>query len=252
MAKIKILEFTSELVGEDDKLLQTLKRMGVKVKNRKSEESKKTAGTSDEKIIKRDAEKEVVEEWVKPKLVKGELKLLQKSVKEETEPVTYCVIDGSNVCRCQNSRPSVAVLLSLTLELCKRSWGFISLFDASIRSTLSVRDLFVYRQLQRSYPDFFSEITGGIEADKFILLYADKLNASVISNDLYRKYQKDYEWLTSNPERLIKFHVMARNLTIPEWSMILAVNRNSSDLLEEMSVVIKNLNPLTNIKAAIR
>ena len=83
MAKSKVLEITNELLGEDDKLIQKLKQLGVKVKDRKSQEPEKTTGMSDEKIIKREAEKEVVERRLEPKPIKKELKLLQKSVKEK-------------------------------------------------------------------------------------------------------------------------------------------------------------------------
>lgn len=71
MVKIKVLELTSDLLGEDDKLIQKLKQLGVKVRNRKSEELEKTTGRSDEKIIKRDAEKKVVEKRVEPKPAKS-------------------------------------------------------------------------------------------------------------------------------------------------------------------------------------
>jgi hypothetical protein len=42
MAKIKVLDLAREVGMEDDKLLQKLKRMGVKVKDKKSLEPEKT------------------------------------------------------------------------------------------------------------------------------------------------------------------------------------------------------------------
>ena len=56
MAKIKVLDLATEVGIEDDKLLLKLKRMGVKVKDKKVE-PEKTVSPSDEKVIGRDAER---------------------------------------------------------------------------------------------------------------------------------------------------------------------------------------------------
>ena len=152
------------------------------------------------------------------------------------------------------SEPSVAILLTLIIKLCelhKERWSFISFFDANTRRILRGQDVIVYDELKNSYHNFFSEVTGGLRADEIILLYADKLNAYIISNDRYREYKEDYKWLTPHSERLIKGHVMNGNLVIPKWKMGLTVNRNLSDLLKQMSAVITKVNPLTSIEAGI-
>ncbi|MBM4277896.1 MAG: translation initiation factor IF-2 [Deltaproteobacteria bacterium] len=70
MAKVKVLDLASEVGVGDDKLLQKLKRMGLKVKDKKPEVSEKATPLSDEKIIEKDAEKEVVEKRVKPTVIR--------------------------------------------------------------------------------------------------------------------------------------------------------------------------------------
>ena len=84
MSKIKVLDLARDVGMEDDKLLLKLKRMGVKVKDKKAEEPEKTASTSDEKIIERDADKEVIEKRVKPTVIRRRTRSLE--TKAEAQP----------------------------------------------------------------------------------------------------------------------------------------------------------------------
>ncbi len=84
MSKIKVLDLARDAGMEDDKYLLKLKRMGVKVKGKKAEEPEKAASTSDEKIIERDAGKEVVEKRVKPTVIRRRTRALE--TKEEAPP----------------------------------------------------------------------------------------------------------------------------------------------------------------------
>ena len=77
MAKIKVLDLAREVGMEDDKLLLKLKRMGVKVKDKKPVEPEKTVSPSDEKIIGRDSEKEIVEKRVKPTVIRRRTRNLE-------------------------------------------------------------------------------------------------------------------------------------------------------------------------------
>jgi len=77
MAKVKFLDLASEVGVGDDKLLQKLKRMGLKVKDKKPEVSEKAASPSDEKIIEKNAEKEVVEKRVKPTVIRRRTRSLE-------------------------------------------------------------------------------------------------------------------------------------------------------------------------------
>src|SRR3990172_2548178 len=81
MAKIKVLDLATEVGIEDDKLLLKLKRMGVKMKDKKAE-SEKPVPPSDEKVIGRDAEKEIVEKRVKPTVIRRRARTLEAKAEE--------------------------------------------------------------------------------------------------------------------------------------------------------------------------
>jgi translation initiation factor IF-2 len=83
MAKVKVLDLATEVGIEDDKLLLKLKRMGVKMKDKKAE-PEKPVPSSDEKVIGRDAEKEIVEKRVKPTVIRRRARTLE--VKAEERP----------------------------------------------------------------------------------------------------------------------------------------------------------------------
>ncbi len=88
MAKVKFLDLASEVGVGDDKLLQRLKRMGMKVKNKKPEVSEKAAPLSDEKIIEKNAEKEVVEKRVKPTVIRRRTRSLEIPTPPSPPPVS--------------------------------------------------------------------------------------------------------------------------------------------------------------------
>ncbi len=88
MSKVKVLDLASEVGVGDDKLLQRLKRMGLKVKNKKPEVSEKAAPPSDEKIIEKNAEKEVVEKRVKPTVIRRRTRSLEIPTPPSPPPVS--------------------------------------------------------------------------------------------------------------------------------------------------------------------
>ena len=78
MTKVKVLDLAREVGMEDDKLLMKLKRMGVKMKDKKSEEPESVKPLSDERVIGRDAEKEIVEKRVKPTVIRRRTRNLEQ------------------------------------------------------------------------------------------------------------------------------------------------------------------------------
>src|SRR4030042_3394807 len=84
MTKSKVLDLAREVGMGDDKLLLKLRRMGVKVKDKKLAEPEKKVSSSDEKIIERDAEKEIVEKRVKATVIRRRARTLE--VKAESPP----------------------------------------------------------------------------------------------------------------------------------------------------------------------
>ncbi len=87
MTKSKVLDLAREVGIEDDKLLLKLRRMGVKVKDKKLEEPEKQVSPSDEKIIERDSEKEIVEKRVKPTVIRRRARTLEVKVEAVPPPV---------------------------------------------------------------------------------------------------------------------------------------------------------------------
>jgi translation initiation factor IF-2 len=86
MAKIKVLDLAREVGMEDEKLLLKLKRMGVKVREKKPAEPEKTVSPSDEKIIERDSEKEIVEKRVKPTVIRRRARTLEIKTEAPISP----------------------------------------------------------------------------------------------------------------------------------------------------------------------
>jgi translation initiation factor IF-2 len=88
MAKIKVLDLARDVGIEDDKLLLKLKRMGVKVKDKKSAELEKAVSLSDERVIERDSEKEIIEKRVKPTVIRRRTRSLElKEAGPSTPPL---------------------------------------------------------------------------------------------------------------------------------------------------------------------
>ena len=80
MTKVKVLDLAREVGMEDDKLLMKLKRMGVKMKDKKSDEPEMVKPLSDERVIGRDSEKEIVEKRVKPTVIRRRTRNLEQKV----------------------------------------------------------------------------------------------------------------------------------------------------------------------------
>ncbi len=91
MAKSKVLDLAREVGMEDDKLLLKLKRMGVKVRDKKTAEPEKKVSSSDERIIERDSEKEIVEKRIKPTVIRRRARNLE--VKVEAPPPPLAIVE---------------------------------------------------------------------------------------------------------------------------------------------------------------
>jgi translation initiation factor IF-2 len=85
MTKIKVLDLAREVGVEDDRLLLKLKRMGVKVKDKKAPEPEKTSPLG-EKIIERDSAKEIVEKRVNPTVIRRRTRSLELKVELPPPP----------------------------------------------------------------------------------------------------------------------------------------------------------------------
>ncbi len=88
MAKIKVLDLAREVGMEDDKLVLKLKRMGVKVKEKKAEEPEKAiSAPSDEKVIETDSGKEIVEKRIKPTVIRRRARIVEAPLSPAPAPL---------------------------------------------------------------------------------------------------------------------------------------------------------------------
>lgn len=86
MAKIKVLDLAHEVGMEDEKLLLKLKKMGVKVKEKQPIETDKKVSSSEERVIEKDSEKEIIEKRVKPTVIRRRTITLEQK-EQPTEQV---------------------------------------------------------------------------------------------------------------------------------------------------------------------
>jgi translation initiation factor IF-2 len=110
MAKVKVLDLAREVGMEDDKLLLKLRRMGVKVKDKKPMEPEKTP-LSDEKIIERGSEKEIVEKRVNPTVIRRRTRSLELKVEPLPPPsiVVEPVIEEKKISKLAEEKPELKV-----------------------------------------------------------------------------------------------------------------------------------------------
>ncbi len=113
MAKIKVLDLAREVGMEDDKLLLKLKRMGVKVKDKASVEPDKSS-LSDEKVIEKGSEKEVVEKRVNPTVIRRRTRSLEVKVEPPPPPAAPVVpampvIEEERISVLTEEKPSLKV-----------------------------------------------------------------------------------------------------------------------------------------------
>ncbi len=109
----------------------------------------------------------------------------------------YFVIDGANVAldiKDSENRPMISTLYQLVERL--HSLGitqFKVLSDRNLHHKIDNQD--AYKALKER--DEFDETPGGTEADYFILQYAKRKDAFIISNDMFRKHYSRFgeEWI---------------------------------------------------------
>lgn len=93
MAKSKVLDLAREVGMEDDKLVLKLKRMGVKVKEKKAEEPDKAiSAPSDEKVIETDSGKEIVEKRIKPTVIRRRTRVVEPPAPPAPAPPSPSVV----------------------------------------------------------------------------------------------------------------------------------------------------------------
>lgn len=149
------------------------------------------------------------------------------------------VVDGLNVCRYRRASTELSPLLTLLVEVARLDPAFLCAFDGVTPHRLKEDERRLYEQLLNTLPDQFIEITGGIEADEFILMQADVASARVISNDRFKKYLTRYRWLDDN-ERLIKGHLIRNEVFLPGLGIATPLWVDLGEAADRIAIMLSN------------
>jgi hypothetical protein len=118
----------------------------------------------------------------------------------------------------------------------KRGDSFFCIFDAVTRFKLEKRskgERGIYEHLLWRYSHYFGEVTGGTNADDFLLPHANESGNPIITNDKFKQYERKYRWLETEPQKLLKGGMMGGFLTIPKLGIHLKVSFNLKDTADE-------------------
>lgn len=131
------------------------------------------------------------------------------------------VIDGMNLCwwyrNVTAGGASIRPLLTILISVLKNGDDFYCVFDASVTHTLRAQgeqaEANIIESLLRDYPQRFFRVTGSTRADGAILHDADHNMRRIISNDKYRDYEEQYEWLANKHcDRLVQGNLQPSGL----------------------------------------
>ena len=93
-----------------------------------------------------------------------------------------------------------------------------------------------YRKLLETYPDHFTESTGGLRADELLLQRAASKKQRIITNDRFNDFKRQYLWLNEEDKYLVKFVVVADELQVPRLEILVEWHRGLSKLAEELII----------------
>jgi len=158
------------------------------------------------------------------------------------------VIDALNVCMSFPQRincASISYLLSLIIEIHNQSGYFIAVFDRSAKyrfKEISNDELDCYEYLTSNTADYCLIVPARIRADDFILQMAEKNNCDVISNDMFREYEKRYPWVKDDGRvkkgAIIPQHSNGKKiqdiLSIPNLEIYANVRKDFQNMAQEI------------------
>lgn len=133
---------------------------------------------------------------------------------------SHLVLDGNNIVG--GSNWNLAPLKGLIEELRAARLDFHVFFDSGIRRTLDEHSLRtgasgpaeILAEILRLRTEQISVATGRAEADQFIIEYAERKKAGIVSNDNFDDYKSAYPWLKDG-DRLLKFQVAESTILVP-------------------------------------
>jgi Leucine-rich repeat (LRR) protein/cold shock CspA family protein len=168
------------------------------------------------------------------------------------------IVDGTNVCYWREDRVfSFSLLLELLIQLKKRGDTFICFFDANIEKLLLETGINeeITASLLKDHIQYFKTVPSGNRADDYIIVSANRFNASIITNDKFeseqvKQYASKINWLSSKSktQRLFKGQVMFFGqdfgnewvLMIPDLGIEKKIDENIPDKLSELYTLLQN------------
>ena len=119
------------------------------------------------------------------------------------------VIDGANVAyeeRSAGGKPRLSNLLKVRRELEERGFEPVIIVDASLK--YDIDDQEQLESLIRSQA--VQQVPAGTDADYFIIQFADRLDALIVTNDRYKEYAAQYPWVDERrlPYMIVKGEVV--------------------------------------------
>ncbi|MDQ1318524.1 MAG: hypothetical protein QG588_2186 [Candidatus Poribacteria bacterium] len=164
--------------------------------------------------------------------------------------INTVIVDGLNVCRwsvAYDKAPDLSVLITLCIELAIKNINFFCFFDANTRYCLkgmqNDNQENAYTDLINKLPAFFGEVPGRTRADEFILQKADTDKGFIISNDQFKEYHEQYNWLDEG-SRLIKGMVADNRLSIPRLKIDASIYDEMPHALSTLMMLIGANQPI--------
>ena len=113
------------------------------------------------------------------------------------------ILDANNICRygssCDEIKVNVSYLSSMIAALESAGHSWFCFTDANLGKLIdeyaSEEDIKLYAAMLEKYPDKIVSVPSAQQADNFILQKASDEGCHIISNDLYRQYEKTFPWL---------------------------------------------------------
>ncbi|MEM0140043.1 MAG: hypothetical protein QXZ44_05480 [Ferroplasma sp.] len=109
------------------------------------------------------------------------------------------VVDGSNVAQYGGQKPASFMHIKKMLETLKEDGAskIIIICDANLRHIIDDKDAF--NEMLATNEIIMSP--AGIKADKFIIDYARRNNALIVTDDKFREYKTD-KWVSANIDKI--------------------------------------------------
>lgn len=151
----------------------------------------------------------------------------------------HIVVDGLNVIygHTDKHKMNLMHLMALVQDLLQSNRRFKCYFDANTFFALeqvNKSQAYAFRRLAYDYPDIFTEVPGGVKADDYVLDYAHREGAVIISNDRYRDFVDKYSWLNTDKNRRFSYINDFRHIEVIQLGLRAEIPKNLGEVEREI------------------